>query len=124
LAEVCHEYGLGVIPYSPLASGFLTGKYRPDKNPTSARQRSAGRYFNQRNWELLDRMESLAQEKGYYSLSQVALAWLLTDELVTSPIIGPRTLEQLQDNLGAAGTRLTQEEKNILDQVSDWREQH
>ena len=124
LAEVCHTYGLGVIPYSPLAGGFLTGKYRQDKIPTSARQRSASRYFNQRNWELLDQVESLAREKGNYSLSQVALAWLLSDKLVTSPIIGPRNLEQLQDNLGAAGVRLTEEEKKLLDQASDWREQN
>jgi aryl-alcohol dehydrogenase-like predicted oxidoreductase len=120
LAEVCRSYGLGVIPYSPLAGGFLTGKYRPDKKPTSARQRSASRYFNQQNWNLLDQMESLGQEKGNYSLSQVALAWLLSDPLVTSPIIGPRNLEQLQDNLGAAGMRLIEEEKKLLDQASAW----
>jgi aryl-alcohol dehydrogenase-like predicted oxidoreductase len=123
LAEVCHSYGLGVIPYSPLASGFLTGKYRPNATPASVRQRSASRYFNQQNWDLLDQMESLAREKGNYSISQIALAWLLSDPLVTSPIIGPRTLEQLQDNLGAAGLRLTTEEKKLLDQASAWREQ-
>jgi aryl-alcohol dehydrogenase-like predicted oxidoreductase len=67
-------------------------------------------------------METIGQEKGGYSISQIALAWLLTDPLMTSPIIGPRTLEQLQDNLGAVGLRLAPSEKELLDEASSWRE--
>jgi aryl-alcohol dehydrogenase-like predicted oxidoreductase len=123
LAEICLTYGIGVIPYSPLAGGFLTGKYRRDTDlPESARAGGVQRYFNERNWNLLDRMESLGREKGNYSISQIALAWQLSNLAVTSPIIGPRTLEQLKDNLGAAGLRLTIEEKKQLDEASDWRE--
>jgi aryl-alcohol dehydrogenase-like predicted oxidoreductase len=123
LADVCREYGLGVLPYSPLAGGFLTGKYRRDAQPAeSDRARSVPRYFSNRNWDLLDRLETIGKEKGDYSISQVALAWLLSDQLVTSPIIGPRTLEQLQDNLGAAGLRLSPAEKESLDEASSWRE--
>jgi aryl-alcohol dehydrogenase-like predicted oxidoreductase len=123
LANVCREYGIGVIPYSPLAAGFLTGKYRKDSGPVeSARVRGASQYFNDRNWDLLDRMESMGKEKGDYSISQIALAWLLSDPLITSPIIGPRSLEQLQDNLGAAGLRLSGDEKGLLDEASRWQE--
>jgi len=122
LAEVCAQYGVGVIPYSPLAKGFLTGKYRRDETPDSARAGQVHRYFNERNWALLERMEALAKEKGGASISQIALAWLLTRPMVASPIIGPRSLEQLEDNLGAVGLRLTPEEALGLDEASDWRE--
>lgn len=123
LPDVCREYGLGVLPYSPLAGGFLTGKYRRDSHPAeSDRARSVPRYFSDQNWDLLDKMETIGQEKGGYSISQIALAWLLSDPLMTSPIIGPRTLEQLQDNLGAVGLRLAPSEKELLDEASSWRE--
>jgi len=121
LADVCRKYEIGVIPYSPLAGGFLTGKYRPDQTPDSARLRSAKRYFSENNWELLNTMETIGREKGGHSISQIALAWLLSDPLITSPIIGPRSLDQLQDNLGAAGLHLTPHEKKILDDATEWR---
>jgi aryl-alcohol dehydrogenase-like predicted oxidoreductase len=122
LANVCREYRLGVIPYSPLARGFLTGKYRKDKMPESARSKGASRYFNDRNWNLLELMGTMGVEKGGYSISQIALSWLLTDPLITSPIIGPRNLEQLEDNLGAISLRLTTEEKKTLDEASAWND--
>ncbi|MFM8323198.1 MAG: aldo/keto reductase [Chloroflexota bacterium] len=122
LADVCRKYRLGVIPYSPLAGGFLSGKYRRDQQIDSARARSAKRHFNERNWALLDEMEALANTRGGWSISQAALAWMLSDPLVTSAIIGPRTLEQLDDNLGAAGLRLAAEEKQRLDELSAWKE--
>lgn len=122
LADVCRTYKLGVIPYSPLGGGFLTGKYRQDHTPESARIRGASRYFSQRNWELLDKMESLGRDKGDFSVSQIALAWLLSDELISSPIIGPRTIEQLKDNLGAVGLRLLDSEKELLDQATNWKD--
>jgi aryl-alcohol dehydrogenase-like predicted oxidoreductase len=119
LAPVCRRYNLGVLPYSPLAGGFLTGKYRRDQvKPDTARLSGVQRrYFNDRGWQTLAAVEGLA-EKRQLSTSQIALAWLLSDDLVTSPIIGPRSLEQLQDNLGAAGIRLTPDEKAALDQAS------
>lgn len=123
LAEICQTYNLGVIPYSPLAGGFLTGKYRQDHpEVNSQRARGAQRHFSQKNWTLLDKMESLGQEKGGYSISQVALAWMLANPLITSPIIGPRSLEQLQDNIGSVGLHLSSEEKKLLDDGSNWRE--
>jgi aryl-alcohol dehydrogenase-like predicted oxidoreductase len=122
LAEVCREYRLGVIPYSPLAGGFLTGKYTKDKVPKSARSKGASRYFNDRNWSLLELMETIGLENGGYSISQIALGWLLTNPLITSPIIGPRSLEQLEDNLDSTSLRLTPEEKMALDEASAWND--
>ncbi len=121
LADVCRRYQIGVIPYSPLAGGFLSGKYRQDANVQSARAGGVRKYFTDRNWNLLGVIEKIGAERGGYSVSQIALAWLLSDPLITSPIIGPRNLEQLQDNLGAAGLRLLPEEKDLLDKASDWR---
>jgi aryl-alcohol dehydrogenase-like predicted oxidoreductase len=121
LADVCRHYEVGVIPYSPLGSGFLTGKYRPGENTESVRQGSVKRYFTERNWKLLDVMEQVAGALENCSLSQVALAWLLSDAQITSPIIGPRSLEQLADNLGAAGLRLSADQKSALDHASDWK---
>ena len=121
LAEVCRAYGLGVIPYSPLAGGFLTGKYSPSDQPESARIGGVRRYFNERNWKLLEVMDEIGREKDDKSVSQIALAWQLSNPLVTSPIIGPRSLEQLEDNLGAAGLRLSAEEMAKLNLASDWK---
>ena len=121
LSAVCKTYHLGVIPYSPLAGGFLTGKYRRNLVPISARAGGAKRYFNERNWALLDQMDALAKEKGA-SISQIALAWLLADPLMTSPIIGANSVEQLKDNLGALDVRLTPAEKSMLDKASAWKE--
>lgn len=122
LSGICQKFGLGVIPYSPLAAGFLTGKYRKDKTPESLRVGSAKRYFNDRNFALIEQMEKLGETKGGFTVSQTALAWLLSNSVVTSPIIGPRSIEQLQDNLGAVGLTLTQSEKEELDKATDWRE--
>jgi aryl-alcohol dehydrogenase-like predicted oxidoreductase len=121
LADVCRTYGIGVIPYSPLAGGFLTGKYRRDQKPDSARAGGAQRYFNENNWKLLDRMEAMGKEKGNCSISQVALAWMLSNPVITSPIIGPRSVDQLNDNLGTAGMRLSPEEINELNELTKWQ---
>ena len=123
LAEVCRTYGLGVIPYSPLAAGFLTNKYcRGQVEPESARIGGVKRrYFNEVSWMIHEAIENLASQKGK-SVSQISLAWLLSNPLITSPIIGPRNLEQLEDNLGTIGFRLTAEEKKSLDDTSAWQD--
>jgi aryl-alcohol dehydrogenase-like predicted oxidoreductase len=123
LAEVCAGYGIGVIPYSPLAGGFLTGKYRRDADqPDSARAGGVRRYFNERNWKLLDTLEQVGRDQNNRSISQMALAWQLSNPLITSPIIGPRSIEQLHDNLGAAGLRLDAETMSRLDEASGWQQ--
>jgi aryl-alcohol dehydrogenase-like predicted oxidoreductase len=120
LADICHTYRLGVIPYSPLAAGFLTGKYRRDHQPEGARLGGVTRYFNDRNWDLLDRMEAMGNERGR-SIQQIALGWQLSNPLITSPIIGPRSSEQLHENLAAAGVRLSQDEVNELNELTKWQ---
>jgi len=120
LAIVCKTYHIGVIPYSPLAGGFLTGKYRRNLVANSARAGGVKRYFTEKNWALLDQMEALAKEKNA-TISQIALAWMLADPLIASPIIGANSLEQLKDNLGAVNVRLTPAEKSALDQTTDWK---
>jgi aryl-alcohol dehydrogenase-like predicted oxidoreductase len=120
LKPLCEEEGLGVLPYSPLASGFLTGKYRIDNLPVSARVDGIRkRYFNERGFAILEGLEGVARSRGL-TAAQTALAWLLTQPVVTAPIIGANSVEQLAESLGAAGVRLTTEEMAALDKVSAW----
>ena len=121
LAAVCKTYTIGVIPYSPLAGGFLTGKYRRNLVPMSARAAGAKRYFNEPNWTLIELLDSTAKGKGA-SISQVALAWLLANPLITSPIVGANSTEQLKDLLGAVEVGLTPDEISALDQATSWME--
>jgi aryl-alcohol dehydrogenase-like predicted oxidoreductase len=122
LDELCRDQQVGVIPYSPLAGGFLTGKYRrgaavPDSARASGIQK---RYFNDRGWAIVDALEQVSRARGT-SFSQVALAWLLSRPAVTSPIVGANHPDQLEDALGAANLALTEAEIKQLDQASDWR---
>lgn len=121
LEDVCTTYQIGVIPYSPLAAGFLTNKYhRGQPEPQSARINGVRRrYFNDKSWAIHEEVEKLASQAGI-SVSQVALAWLLNKPPITSPIIGPRTLEQLEDNLGVIEVQLSPEEMKILNTAADW----
>lgn len=126
LSDVCQKYDIGVIPYSPLSGGFLTGKYRKDQEiPKGSRGENSPRlrkYFTDENWELLDLLEGIGERKGGFSISQVALAWHLSNPVITSPIIGPRNMEQLEDNIGAVGLRITNDEMEQLNQASEWEE--
>jgi aryl-alcohol dehydrogenase-like predicted oxidoreductase len=124
LEAACVEFGLGVLPYSPLAGGVLTGKYqREQPPPAGSRAERSGRMQElirePRSWAVLDEVARIAA-RHTASLSQVALAWLLARPTVTSPIIGPRSVEQLHDNLGALDVQLSAEELSALSQCSDW----
>jgi aryl-alcohol dehydrogenase-like predicted oxidoreductase len=121
LKPLCEEEGVGVIPYSPLAGGFLTGKYRrdapvPDSARASAVQR---RYLNDRGFTILEALEKLGQARGK-TIAQMALAWQLSQPVITSPIIGANSIQQLDDSLGAVGLRLSEEEMKALDAISAW----
>jgi aryl-alcohol dehydrogenase-like predicted oxidoreductase len=123
MAELVAKHGIGVINYSPLGGGFLSGKYRRD-TPLPASARAGGvknRYFSERNFDLLDKMEEIGRAYGK-GILQVALAWLLTNPLVTAPIIGANSAEQLGASLDAAGFRLSDEEMGALNELGDWRE--
>jgi aryl-alcohol dehydrogenase-like predicted oxidoreductase len=118
-APVARQFGLGIIPYSPLGRGFLTGKYRRGQPlPASQRASNVQQLLTDKNFNLLDKLEALGKDRGA-TPAQMALAWLLTKENVSSVIIGANTTEQLADSLGATGLRLTPAEMQALDSLSD-----
>ncbi|GAB4207248.1 MAG: aldo/keto reductase [Roseiflexaceae bacterium] len=121
LSDLCADQGLGAIPYSPLAGGFLTGKYRRGHDlPTSDRASSIQqKYFNERGWAVIDALLEVAGEQEAEPAS-VALAWLLAQPSITAPIIGANTPEQLQDSLAAVELRLSAEQIARLDAASRW----
>ncbi len=117
----CRHYGLGVIPYSPLAAGFLTGKYRKDSGEVKS-VRASGilqNYGTDRGYAVIDELEAIGRAHGK-TIAQTALAWMLTNPVLTAPIIGANTVEQLQDNLGVVGCRLSAEEVNRLNELTKW----
>jgi aryl-alcohol dehydrogenase-like predicted oxidoreductase len=118
---VVDRFGLGIIPYSPLGKGFLTGKYRRGQPlPDSKRAAGVQGFLTDRNFDLLDRLEALGRARGK-TPAQMALAWLLSRAHVSAVIIGANTTEQLTDSLGATGLRLTAEEMQTLDEASAWK---
>ncbi|WP_435195502.1 aldo/keto reductase [Natronomonas sp. EA1] len=108
----CEAEGVGVVPWSPLAGGFLAGKYDRDAEPESGRaaedEYTAAR-FTDENWKVLDAIEAIAETKDA-TPAQVSLAWLLHQDVVDAPIIGPRTRDQLDDSLGALDISLSETE--------------
>jgi aryl-alcohol dehydrogenase-like predicted oxidoreductase len=121
LQDLCADQGIGVIPYSPLAGGFLTGKYRHgDPAPASTRANGVQkRYFNDHGWAVLDALSAVAAEHGAPP-AQVALAWLLARPAITAPIVGANTPEQLSASLGAADMSLSIDQIARLDAASAW----
>ena len=109
-----------MIPYSPLAAGFLTGKYQRGAETQSARAEGIkNRYFNDRGWAILDKLQEVARGRNL-TPTQAALAWLLSQPAITAPIIGANSVEQLHENLGGAGVELSDDELGALNEVSKW----
>jgi aryl-alcohol dehydrogenase-like predicted oxidoreductase len=121
LKPFCEAEQIGVIPYSPLAGGFLTGKYRRDKMPDSQRAWNARRYLNEQGFAILDSLDVVAQRHNA-SVAQVSLAWLLRQPAITSPIIGANSVEQLQESLGGMTITLSADDVKELDEASAWKE--
>ncbi|MBW7884633.1 MAG: aldo/keto reductase [Caldilineaceae bacterium] len=120
LKDVCTAFGLGVIPYSPLAGGFLTGKYRREAVPQSARAEGVkNRYLNEKGFAVLEKLDAIAAARGL-SVTQTSLAWQLNLPYVTAPIIGANSVAQLSESLGACGVKLTADEMASLDEASSW----
>lgn len=120
LAALCLDQGIGMIPYSPLAGGFLTGKYTRDHTPADARGADNDRmtrYRTEQNWAVLDALREMGQAHGR-TIAQIALGWILTQPFVTAPIIGANTVAQLDESLGAVGLRLSEEEMVRLDELT------
>ncbi|WP_049970171.1 aldo/keto reductase [Haladaptatus cibarius] len=114
---VCESEGVGVIPWSPLAGGFLTGKYNRDEEPTEGRATEDDHTearFTDENWAVLDEVRAIAEEKGV-TPAQVSLAWLLHKPVVDSPIIGPRTGEHLAENVSSLDVALSDSELERLE---------
>ncbi len=117
---MCQKLGIGTIVWSPLEGGWLTGKYRRDAgNPkdTQRAEKWIGDLANpkfQKRLEIVEQLIPLAESKGI-SLARFANAWALRHPAVTSVIIGPRTLEQLEDSLAVPDVRITDEEAAEID---------
>jgi aryl-alcohol dehydrogenase-like predicted oxidoreductase len=131
IVELCQNEGLGIIPWSPLRGGWLSGKYQRNMNPADLpedfRVASATKqgwseswdaYNNERTWNVIDELLAVAKELDK-SPAQVALSWVKDQPGITAPIIGARTLKQLEDNLGSVDWCLSEEHRSRLTTVSD-----
>jgi aryl-alcohol dehydrogenase-like predicted oxidoreductase len=114
---LCRDQDVGVIPWSPLAGGFLADKYDPDEKPEDGRAATdehTRNRFTEENWAVLDVVRELAEEKSV-SPVELSIAWLLHKPGVDAPIVGPRTIDQLDGTVGALGVSLTDEEIERLE---------
>ncbi len=122
LIPVAQSYGVAIIPWSPLGGGLLTGKYsRGQEPPEGARFADQSNPFyrgrlNDRIYDVVEPLQEMAREKGV-ELSQLALAWVTQRPGVTSSIIGPRTMEQLEDNLGSTEVTFSEDELKAIDGI-------
>lgn len=122
LLPMAQTYGLAIIPWSPLAGGLLTGKYtRGEEPPEGARFADQDnpiyrRRLNDRIYDVVDGLKPIAEAKGC-TLSQLALAWVMQQPGVTSPIIGPRTMEQYDDNMKALDVEITEDDRRAINRV-------
>jgi len=118
----CRRHGMGVIPWSPLAGGWLTGAYRKGDYPESRRARMIPRRYdmslpgNQRKLEAADALAQLADEAGI-SLIHLSIAFVIRHPAVTAAIIGPRTMDHLESQLGAADVQLTDDVLDRIDEI-------
>ncbi|AKT38567.1 aldo/keto reductase [Chondromyces crocatus] len=119
---LCQKFGLGVLPWSPLAGGFLTGKYDKDQPPPAGTRlekwkERLSRYDSPRNWRIIDAVRALATERGS-TPTAVSLAWLVQKPTVSSAIFGARSLDQLEQCAAAAKVTLSDEDMKRLDEAS------
>jgi aryl-alcohol dehydrogenase (NADP+) len=123
------DAGLGLLPWSPLGGGWLSGKYQRDQRPTGATRlgenpergmEAFDRRSSDHTWRVIDAVQKIAEERGV-SMAEVALSWVTARPSVTSTILGARTLEQLDTNLRAAELHLTADETAALDAASEPR---
>jgi aryl-alcohol dehydrogenase-like predicted oxidoreductase len=121
LADAMKHYALGLLPFFPLASGLLTGKYARNKMPADGRlsqaQRWADKYLNEGNWAKVEKLEAFAKARGH-TLLELAFSWLACKAPVTSVIAGATTPAQVEANVKAAGWELTAEEMAEVDKIS------
>ncbi|KXA92870.1 aldo/keto reductase [candidate division MSBL1 archaeon SCGC-AAA259E17] len=120
ILPVCEDQDIGVVPWSPLAGGFLTGKYERGKEAEKGLRGSEDDYFGlerldkEENWRVLDEVRAISEEKGV-TPAQVSLAWLLEKDFVVAPIIGPKSLDHLEENISSIEVSLSQDEIDRLE---------
>ncbi len=127
LLPCCASEGVGITVYNPLASGFLTGKYDPNTAPAQNTRfgqermgaREKERYWSPINFQAVAHLKKIADARGL-SLAQFSLAWIINNPLISSTILGPSSTKQLEENIGAVGLKITEEESKACDEV--WRE--
>ncbi len=126
IVPACIENRLGLLPWSPLGGGWLSGKYTRDQRPPAGTRLGENpergieayeRRSTQRTWDILDTVQSVADARGA-SMAQISLAWVAEQPAVASVILGARTTRQLIDNLGAADLTLTSDEARRLAEMS------
>jgi aryl-alcohol dehydrogenase-like predicted oxidoreductase len=122
MMPVLEAYGLGLIPFAPLANGLLTGKYKRDMPPPEGARltympRAAARYLTDDNWAIVERLEGFAVERGH-SLLELAISWLARRPQVASVIAGATKPEQVEQNARAAGWALTEEDMQEIDRLT------
>jgi aryl-alcohol dehydrogenase-like predicted oxidoreductase len=124
VVPLCRQEGVGIVPYNPLAGGFLTGRYRKGQEPEQGTRFTldrAGRFYQERYWHeaQFDAVEELRRffDERDRSLAQVALAWVLNRPGITSAILGASRAEQLRETLPAVDLKLTDEEQAFCDQA-------
>jgi aryl-alcohol dehydrogenase-like predicted oxidoreductase len=128
-SDLCATEGVSIVPWGPLGGGFLSGKYQPDHRPTLPEEGRLAvqpdqdeeawvRRATDKNWRIVSAIQDVAERHPGSTPAQVALAWLIAQPAVCSPVIGARTLKQLQDNLGALNLALSQADLSLLDEAS------
>jgi len=127
IVPAVQDAGMGMLPWSPLGGGWLSGKYKRDERPSGATRlgedpergmEAWDRRGTERTWNIIDAVQKIAEDRDV-SMAEVALAWVTDRPAVTSTILGARTTDQLETNLRAADLHLTAEEAAALDQASD-----
>ncbi len=123
------DASIGLLPWSPLGGGWLTGKYQRDERPTGATRLGVDpergmeawdRRGTSRTWDIVEAVQKIAEGRGV-SMAQVALSWVTNRPAVTSTILGARTMEQLEDNLASVEVTLEADELRVLEEASDLR---
>ena len=126
LAPACEKYGLGILPYFPLASGFLTGKYRPGEKPAEGTRLAAWgargeSMLSEPNFAMLTKLEDFAQTRGH-TMIDLAIGWLASHAYVPSVIAGATKPEQVEQNVAAGAWKLTPEEMAEVDKITKPRD--
>jgi aryl-alcohol dehydrogenase-like predicted oxidoreductase len=129
IVPAAQDAEMGMLPWSPLGGGWLSGKYQRDQRPTGNTRlgedpdrgmEAYDRRGTERTWNIIDAVQKAAEDRGV-SMAEIALAWVIGRPAVTSTILGARTTEQLETNLSTVDLHLTAEETAALDQASDLR---